>query len=333
MTIQLPSETLEALARAASSPSRRVALHLVEGRGSAMLADRLAEVARLTADESGGLISLTHGEPAGDEAPALIIRAGDRDVVRYRAVPEGPEEAPFVDALRACATAAGESSFPELATLDATELTVFIAAGCPNCPTGVRAASAVAAAVPAVSVTVVDVAEFPDLAESVGVRSVPTIVTDRGLTLVGALTPPELASRLAEAGGPAGDAARFGSLVDAGRFDAAGELLAGGEALHELTARWRRSGMGGRIGLMMAADAALEHSEVALDPVVPELIGLLGEGDAALRGDTADLLGRIAHPAAEPTLEALAREVTDEDLAEAASDALESIRERARTIS
>ena len=332
MTVDLPPGPMDAIAAAASSPSRRVTLHLVTCEGTE-LGRRLAQVARHTAEQSGGRLALSSSESEGlDEGPALVIRAGGRDVVRYQAVPEGPEAAPFADALEACATAGAAGAFPELVDAPPTELTVFIAATCPNCPTGVRAAATVAAEVPAVSATVVDVAEFPERADRFGVRSVPTIITDSGLTVVGAVTPSELASRLAEALGPAGDAARFGSLVDAGRFDPAGELLAGGRALHDLVARWRSTGMGGRIGLMMAAEAALERSEAALDPIVPDLLQVLGEGDAALRGDTADLLGRIGHSAAVPVLEPLA-EGSDEDLAEAAADALESIRERARTFS
>jgi hypothetical protein len=276
---------------------------------------------------SGGRIPVEEGaRSSGESAPALVIQSGGRDRIRYQAIPAGPEEEPFFEALLAMAggcdpEGAGLSSLPP------TELTVFIAASCPNCPTGVRAAIGVAAAAPETTVSIVDVAEFPDRAERIGVRSVPTIVTQEGLTVVGTLSMTELAARILAHHEADGDELLLGSLMDAGRFAAAGELLAAGRGHGAFLSRWRSSGMESRIGLVLAADDALSRSAEALDGIVPSLLELLAGGDTARRGDTADLLGRIGHPAARSWLEQLASDA-DEELAEAAADALEVLDER-----
>ena len=90
---------------------------------------------------------------------------------------------------------------------------------------------------------------------------------------------------------------------------------------------WRMSATSLRLGLMLAAELALEQDPGALDDITPDLLRLLETEDAALRGDTADLLGRIGHPSAEP---ALRRLLADEnpDVAEIAEEALEALAER-----
>lgn len=327
MMYDVAPESLGTLRRAAGASAGRVTLHVIRGDPASPLGDRLAAVAQRVEQRSDGGIPATfdvRGDSSG--APSLTVRVGGRDVVRYHAVPEGPEEGPFVAGLLACA-GGPDSAADGPPPPPATGLTVFIAASCPNCPISVRAAIALAAASPGLTVAIVDVAVLPDLAERTGVRSVPTIVSDEGLTVVGAVSAAELAERLAAAAGPERDAAVLDSLLDAGRFAAAGELLASAQGHRRFLDRWRASGMEGRIGLVLAVDEALLRSAGALDPIVPDLVELTTGGESARRGDTADLLGRIGHPAARPALEALVSD-PDEDVAEAAADALAAIEER-----
>ena len=65
------------------------------------------------------------------------------------------------------------------------------------------------------------------------------------------------------------------------------------------------------IGLMMAVESALERDRAALDDLVPGLLPILGAADPVLRGDTADLLGRIGHRAAKDPLRALLDDAPD----------------------
>jgi HEAT repeat protein len=78
---------------------------------------------------------------------------------------------------------------------------------------------------------------------------------------------------------------------------------------------------------MMAVETALEDDRSALDGLVPGLLPILGSEDAVLRGDTADLLGRIGHRAARDRLRTLLED-PNPDVAEIASEALEEIEAR-----
>jgi HEAT repeat protein len=77
----------------------------------------------------------------------------------------------------------------------------------------------------------------------------------------------------------------------------------------------------------MAAEEALEAGREVLDHLVADLVPILCAEDATLRGDTADLLGRIGHPAAKDALESLQGD-PNPDVAEIASEALEEIGDR-----
>lgn len=328
MSFALAPDSLAILAAAATSPSRRVALCVQTGAAPSELGRRLVEAAREVELRTGGLVPVSF-DPAGEGGlmPVLAVLVGPRVAVRYHAVPEGPEEGPFAELLVTLARCS------EALPVDATDLTpieleVFIASGCPNCPTAVRSALALAAADPGLSVAVIDVAEFPERAADIGIRSVPTIVASGGLTVVGAISAGELAARLAESRGPTGAVAVLESYLEAGRFAAAGELLASGRGHQTFLERWRGGGLERRMGLLLAADEALQQNSGALDQLVPELLPVLGSGDVARRGDTADLIGRIGHPAARPALEAM-RTDADEDIAEAAAEALLGLDARA----
>jgi hypothetical protein len=255
----------------------------------------------------------------------LTLLLGGREAIRYRAVPEGPEEAPFLDALLALAGASG-ATIPPVPD-DQIRIEVFISPECPNCPLTVRAATTIAAVNRHVSVTIIDAAEFGEEAAAVGVRSVPMTVVDGALTLVGAMDAEELAGKIFSARGPEGEGAVLLSLIDSGRFSLAARRMAGEAARRAYVERWRSSTFESRIGLMLTADEALGGDPSALDELVPELLDLAAADDPALRGDVADLLGRIGDPRARPVLETLCNDGVD-DVAEAARDALEELSER-----
>lgn len=82
--------------------------------------------------------------------------------------------------------------------------------------------------------------------------------------------------------------------------------------------------MESRIGLTLAAEHALEADARALDASVPDLVELLDTPEAGRRGDTVDLLGRIAHPDTRGAL-VLLRTDPDPDIAEAAAEAVDAI--------
>ena len=275
---------------------------------------------------SEGRIRLRAGD--GDtvsSAPALTLsRRGEGDV-HWLALPEGPEEAPFLEAIRGAS--AGPETLPEdpcdgLAGIERpATLLVFVAAACPHCPRAVSAASRLARASEGVSVSVVDAQRFPELAERLHVRSTPTTFLDEGLAWIGVVEAAELARSVLARGTGEHEAAVFRSLVETGRFDEAVASVESGEGARHFLAAWEKSSTSSRIGLMLAAERVLERGDAPFHPVAEGLGRVAETDDVPLRGDTADLLGRIDHPAARAALEKLLTD-PDSDVAEIAAEGL-----------
>ena len=338
----LDSASLEAMVRAVQHASEPVSLGLHLHGDGGEFQDRLLAVAHQVQEVADGAIGVEERSATGSTdgeaetsssgsiqppaSPALTLRVGDRDAIHYLALPEGPEEAPFLEALTALAGSADLGELPDqLAPLEeSVEILVFVASGCPNCPHGVRAANALAAASPNITVSVVDGFLFGELASRYQVTSVPTTVVNRGLTLIGVKTRGELAQHILGLRGPEADKAVFTSLVESGRhIDAASHLLEG-RSLETFAEMWSRSALESRIGLTIVAEEALDEDPAALNDLVLLLLPSLQAEDPSKQGDTADLLGAIGHSSAREALEALVDDANP-DVAEAASDALEEI--------
>ncbi len=301
------------------------------------LSDQLARVAAAVVAAAPTLVTFDGDDypPEAEDAgsapvrPALRVEVEPGGVVVYAALPAGPELAPFAEVLAgAAAQGLSVATRGVLAGLAApAQLSVFIAASCPHCPQAVRAATALAQAGPDLSCAVIDAQRYPAQAARLRVRSVPVTFIDHELSMVGVVPPAELAAQLASRGGPGYDAARLRSMVEGGRIEDATALLSAGGAA-ALVSCWRGSATSLRMGLLLAAEQALDEAPGCLDQAVEPLLPLLAKrADPALRGDTVDLLGRTGSPAAEGVLSALLAD-PDPDLAEAARDGLETIAAR-----
>ena len=148
------------------------------------------------------------------------------------------------------------------------ELLVFVGATCPHCPGAVRSANRIALATPLVTVSIVDVQAHAKLAERFNVRAVPLTVLDGDLAVTGVVRPAELVDKILSRDDDSHGKGVLLSLVEQGRFDeAAGQMRTGPGAAH-FVAIWKGSATSLRIGLMMAAEEALEADRAALDGLV-----------------------------------------------------------------
>jgi hypothetical protein len=299
------------------------------GPGDSPFAAALAEVAETVRQASGGRLTLDRGSGADILAsPALSLRGHGTGTIHYLALPEGQEAAPFVAAVLDLArgsSATGDLSHQLAALGEAAELIVFMASTCPHCPQAVRAANAIAVASPLVTTVVVDVQHFPELTQRFSVQSVPLTILDRRFFITGVVEPTLLAERILTRGTESYESQLFRSLLEQGRLDDATKHLGSGGAAHFLTA-WRESTTSSRMGLLLVSERALAANPACLDDVVADLVRVLYSDDVALRGDTADLLGRVGHPGAKAELTRLLDD-PNPDVAEIAADALEQLRE------
>ncbi len=261
------------------------------------------------------MVELAPEDLLPEERPHL-----DVENVRYRAVPFGPELEPFLELLVALSGA--ERPGPPDPIAPAT-LQVMMAPTCPNCPRVVAACGRVAAAHPQIQLEVVDVQYFADLAGAV--KSVPTVIVDSTRSLVGNLSERDLLDVLSER--TSGDYVQktLASMIETARFGDAVSLLVSPPGQVALATLVASSTMPERVGLMLATEEALEANDRCLDGAVPHLLPLLGAPDANLRGDVADLLGKIGSPVARTGLEGLESD-PNPDVREIAADALEMLR-------
>lgn len=256
--------------------------------------------------------------PGTDAPPSLTI--GN---IKYLAIPLERELEPFLDLLL---TQASPPVAPEqsLATIPPAEVKILIAPTCPNCPKVVAACAEVAARLRQVSISIIDVQVFAELAGSC--RSVPTVVIDGTRTVVGPLSAAELTDLLGRRDQAGYFKEALASMIEAGRIDELVPLLMSDQGMPVLPALLAEGTMQQRMGLMLAIQAALEQDPHSLNGAVSHLLPLLESKDATLRGDTADILGQIGAPGAR---DALTRLLSDEnlDVREMAEEALDMLRE------
>ena len=205
------------------------------------------------------------------------------------------------------------------------ELLVFVAQGCPFCARAIESAQQVATQDPRVRLEIVDVGADPPRAQASAVTSVPLTILDGELRKTGWIPAADLARWVRERGSPEHAARLLAAAVEEGGIGEGVERLLAEGGGRAFARAWRSSAMSLRVGLMLLAEEGLERAPHALDAAVPSLLEATSSPDAPLRGDTADLLGRIGHPAARSALEALAEDPVP-DVREAAADALDALR-------
>ena len=141
-----------------------------------------------------------------DRIPAMLLLDKDRaDLgVRFYGIPAGYEFASLVEGIRA---AAGAPTPLKPATVEAlralprpVHIQVFVTPTCPWCPAAVHMAHLFAIASGGkVTADMVEASEFPQLSAKYNVSSVPKIVIDETIELVGAQPEDEYLKRVVEA--------------------------------------------------------------------------------------------------------------------------------------
>ena len=113
-------------------------------------------------------------------------------------------------------------------------------------------------------------------------------------------------------------------MIQAGRAEDAGDLLCREGKPEAIVPIYVSPEFSLRMGALVAMEEALEKDPRSLDPIVDELTELLSHQDAPLRGDTAELLGKIGNRQALPALRKAADD-PDPDVRDAVEEALEAL--------
>jgi hypothetical protein len=308
-----------------------VTMYLYLGGSDDAFGNKLSNVAYQMSGVSMNRLSTVPGDGERfPDKPSLTLSGPASRNIHYYALPEGPEFGPFIDAVRWLGGASELSpgdAHGHLASLkQPVDLIVLIAEGCPHCPRMVRTAVSLAVMQPLITVSVVDALRFSDIAEHFKVKSTPTTIIDGGLTIVGALDAAGLSEKIVTSMSDESLTRVLDSMISSGRAEDAGALVCQLNQPHALLPLFTSREFSRRMGTLVAMDAALEEQARSLDAIVPDLCLLLSDEEAGLRGDTAELLGKIGDPAAIPALQAVADD-PDPDVKEAVLEALEALNE------
>lgn len=285
------------------------------------------------AERSGGRVTF-HREDAHTDPhpPSVRLQAPGGSSIRYHFVPHGPELPPFEALLWELAQPQPDGparGSPLGGDGTPRELLLFVSEHCTNCPAGVRTVNGLAVELPRLSVHVLEALVHTELAEMHAVKSVPTLLVDGALRYVGEMDRERLHAVLASEDPRTLRQEQTRQHIQGGRAKEAGAWIAEGGDPTFLLGDLRTSTFQSRVGLLLALEEALELRPECLDPLVTPMLALLEAEDAGLRGDVADLLGKIGRPEALQPLERLGED-PNPDVAEAAQDAVEAIREARR---
>jgi HEAT repeats/Thioredoxin domain len=279
-------------------------------------------------DEAGGRIDCKRTE-AGNPPflPSLSLGTTGKSRVFYHFVPEGPEMPVFRELLWEAAESmdsdgSGASGPGHAGAL--RELLLFVSTDCPNCPNAVRTVHALARRLPNLSVHLFEAMQHPELAQRHNVQSVPTLLIDPGLRYVGTLDRERLFSLLETEDSLSLLQEQIRQKILEGSAVEAAEWIAGGGDPSFLASDLGRSTFQERIALLLTLEEALERDPRCLDRMVEPLLPYLDTKDASVRGDIADLLGKIGHEKALPALMKMLQD-PDPNVVEAATEAVQAI--------
>lgn len=256
--------------------------------------------------------------------PAIFIPPG----LRYLTVPQGPELAPFLEALQLAAApteprrAEVVEALSDLKT--PADLKIFITPGCPHCPQAVQSLIPLAFAGDTVQVSVIDGSLFPDLARRHAVQSAPTVLLDDRFRWTGTVSfsellrmvkkrdPAQLSAKALEGVIQAGKAAEVAEMMRAAQqvFPAFLTLLS-----HE---KWPT-----RLGAMVVAETLMESApQLAEEGLIRPLIQRFDRFSEPVQGDILYLLGQSQNPKVAAFLQKVREQSQSPALKEAASEAL-----------
>ena len=273
-------------------------------------------------------IKIKKRSPDSDaELPAILV--GRR--LKYQALPLGPELGPFIDALAqhadpASIMSSGENSLEKLAI--PAHLQVYIAPQCPHCPQTVGQLIPLIQANSNVSISIIDGTLFTEMADSAQIKAVPTVILDTDFRWTGSVDMAELTETIINR-----DPVKLGpqtlrSFIDDGRASDLAQMMVKAKTVfpalidlitHDL---WSI-----RLGAMVAAEEIAWDNRPLAATIIPALEKRFSEVNATVQGDILHVIGESGTADHIPFLETVAANTDDEELQEAAQDAIESIQE------
>jgi glutaredoxin len=296
----------------------RIRLVTTEDDRSRMLADFCD---RLTTAAPNVAVFVEQGD--GKELPSIEITPR----LRYHAVPLVRELEPFLQALAGVAPGLSGPMQDDLKNVDAPAfLQVFITPTCPHCPLTVQQLLPLPLASARIHLAVVDGALFPERAERLAVRSVPTVLLDEQFRWTGSFPLNELVGMIANRDPARLGAASLETMLKEGNASAVAEMMLKAQkifpAFVDLLVDEK---MFVRLGAMVVMEEIAGRDRGLAAQVVAPLWERFDRAGRQVRGDIIHVIGEVADPRVVPHLEAILNGPYGPEIKEAARDALARI--------
>jgi len=259
------------------------------------------------------------------QPPQIVIGNG----LRYQTIPAGHELPPFIEALIALGSDAPEIAGPAGALhkdkLPAA-LTLFIAPQCTFCPAAVRQLFPLAMQDDDIQLTIVDGALFPEMAETHNIQAVPTLLLDGHFRWTGSLPLDEIIDTINRRDPQSLGAASLENILKDGQAGHLAAMMLDGTkifpAFYDLLIheKWPI-----RLGAMVVMEEIAAQNPTLASEVINFLWDRFQPQPDPIKGDILYTLGEIGDRRAVPWLGEVLNGDYNEEVKEAAKEALEKL--------
>ncbi|MCP4021420.1 MAG: hypothetical protein GY729_06230 [Desulfobacteraceae bacterium] len=264
-----------------------------------------------------------------DVLPGFLLRKN----IRYSALALKKELEPFLEALLQINE--NEMTLPKALQelLDKIDIPVhlklFIALQCPHCPGVVRLVIPLAFHCPHIHLHIIDGSLFPEIAQQNQVMAAPCLILDDEFRWTGAVLAEEIVQMIINRDPSQLSLTSLKNILEQGDatwitdqmvkadkiFDAFIELI-----LHDT---WSV-----RLGAIVVVEELVEKNPLLALQICPKLFELFDKQEVTVKGDILYVIGEAGNLETKNQIEKLVADINDENIIDAAKDAIESIESR-----
>ena len=264
---------------------------------------------------------------SGHQPPAITLEPS----IVLHALPHGTELSPFIELLLAKSNLAPTTQDePREGNLEIPAmLKLYVSPACPFCPVMMNKLFPKVLAHPALHLTVIDVALFPEMAESDGIKSVPTLILDNRFRWTGSIDMDELLQVVRHRDPEQLTMDSLKSMIVNGDAFQLAEMMIREEkifpAFFDLLTHEEFST---RLGAMAAAEAIAEKNRSIASLMIYPLLSRFEDQTEQIKGDILYILGEAGDQQIIPFLDRIRTGAYASDVKEAAADAIDHISAR-----
>jgi len=280
-------------------------------------------------DELATLVSgirLIREKDDARQAPVIEVT----ESIAYSGVPTGTELAPFMELLSTVgSTASAGISAPDdsLSAITAPAiLTLYVSSMCPHCPAMVRQIYPLCLKNRNLKLSIIDGPAFPGLAEADNIKSLPTLILDNDFRWTASVDVDELVQIIGSRN-PAelGVASLKGMIQDGNAYDLSEMMVSEKKIFPAFVELLVHPEFSVRLGAMAAIEDVAERAGSLAGQVVVPLMDLFDHLDDQIKGDILYVIGVCGDETAVSFLTSVAASSQNDELKEAAEDALDAI--------